>query len=202
MVWEIEYVDADPSRSVKTANELHLPVGAQVSATLASQDVIHCFWVPSLHGRQDLIPGRDNAIRLQPLEAGVYRGVCAEFCGLQHSRMHLEVVVEPQAEYSAWYERQLQSAAVDGCACSARTRRTHVERVQHVPHDRGHRCVRDRRSRSVAHREPPLACRRNAGVRRLCDGRAAARDRRRGGERGHRRRDRLGTPCRVFLGTE
>jgi len=108
--WQVEYVDPDPSRSVKTANEIHLPVGAQVSATLASQDVIHSFWVPNLHGKQDLIPGRDNDIRLQPTQAGTYLGICAEFCGLQHSKMHLDVIVESQEAYNAWYERQLQSA--------------------------------------------------------------------------------------------
>jgi cytochrome c oxidase subunit 2 len=107
--WEIEYVDPDPSRTLRTANEIHLPVGAQVSATLSSQDVIHSFWVPNLHGKQDLIPGRDNDIRLQPLEPGVYRGICSEFCGMQHSKMHLEVVVESRAAYAAWYEKQLRS---------------------------------------------------------------------------------------------
>jgi cytochrome c oxidase subunit 2 len=105
--WKVEYTDPDPSRRVRTANEIHLPVGAQVHVELASNDVIHSFWVPNLHGKRDLIPGRPAQIRLQPLQVGRYRGQCAEFCGLQHANMALEVVVEPQQDYSAWYERQL-----------------------------------------------------------------------------------------------
>jgi cytochrome c oxidase subunit 2 len=108
--WQIEYVDPDPSRTVRTANEIHLPVGAPVRVKLSSTDVIHSFWVPNLHGKIDMIPGRDNEIRLQPLHSAVYRGLCGEFCGLQHSKMHLDVIVESQDAYSAWYERQLQSA--------------------------------------------------------------------------------------------
>lgn len=108
--WEIEYVDPDPSRQLRTANELHLPVDAPVQIALSSQDVIHSFWVPNLNGKQDMIPGRDNEIRLEPKQIGVFRGLCAEFCGLQHARMHLEVVVESRDDYAVWYERQLQSA--------------------------------------------------------------------------------------------
>ena len=105
--WKIEYTDPDPSRRVRTANEIHLPVGAQVHAELASNDVIHSFWVPNLNGKRDLIPGRPTEIRLQPLQVGRYRGQCAEFCGLQHAHMALDVVVESQQDFDAWYERQL-----------------------------------------------------------------------------------------------
>jgi cytochrome c oxidase subunit 2 len=109
--WAVEYTDPDPSRHVRTANEIHLPVGAQVHAQLASNDVIHSFWVPNLNGKRDLIPGRSAEIRLQPLQIGRYRGQCAEFCGVQHAKMALEVVVESQQDYDAWYERQLATAA-------------------------------------------------------------------------------------------
>jgi cytochrome c oxidase subunit 2 len=109
--WEIEYTDPDPSRHVRTANELHLPVNTLAQITLASADVIHTFWVPSLNGKQDMIPGRTNYIELQPRQTGWHRGMCAEFCGFQHAKMHLDVIVESPAEYKAWYERQLQSPA-------------------------------------------------------------------------------------------
>jgi cytochrome c oxidase subunit 2 len=105
--WKVEYTDPDPSRHVRTSNEIHLPVGAPVLAELASNDVIHSFWVPNLNGKRDLIPGRPTEIRLQPLQIGRYRGQCAEFCGLQHAHMALDVIVESQQDYNAWYERQL-----------------------------------------------------------------------------------------------
>ena len=105
--WEIEYTDPEPSRRVRTANEIHLPAGESVQLELSSDDVIHSFWVPNLHGKRDMIPGRPAQFRLQPLRAGIYRGQCAEFCGLQHAHMALDIVVESRRGFDAWYERQL-----------------------------------------------------------------------------------------------
>jgi cytochrome c oxidase subunit 2 len=108
--WEIEYAHADASQRVRTANELHLPVNAQVHLELASADVVHSFWVPNLHGKRDLIPGRINEIRLSPTQTGVFRGQCAEFCGYQHANMALDVVVESADDFERWRARQLASA--------------------------------------------------------------------------------------------
>ena len=108
--WEVEYT-GDPARQIRTANEIHLPVNAQVHVELASNDVIHSFWVPNLHGKLDLIPGRVNEIRLQPLQTGVFRGFCAEFCGTQHAKMNFEVVVDSQDAFNTWADHQLSSAA-------------------------------------------------------------------------------------------
>lgn len=108
--WEARYDDAQPSRMFTTANELHIPVGQPVILTLQSADVIHSFWVPNLHGKKDLIPGRSATIRLRADKPGVYRGQCAEFCGYQHARMALLVIAEPPAQYQAWAERQRQPA--------------------------------------------------------------------------------------------
>jgi cytochrome c oxidase subunit 2 len=60
--WDARYDDAEPSRMFVTANELHVPVGRPVVVSLAGGDVIHSFWVPSLHGKTDLIPGRPTTI--------------------------------------------------------------------------------------------------------------------------------------------
>lgn len=108
--WQIEYTDPSPRRQVRTANEIHLPVGAPALLELAADDVIHSFWVPNLNGKRDLIPGRPAEIRLQPLQIGRYRGQCAEFCGLQHAHMALEVVVESRQDFDAWYAGQLAAA--------------------------------------------------------------------------------------------
>ncbi|HEY4368712.1 MAG TPA: cytochrome c oxidase subunit II [Steroidobacteraceae bacterium] len=108
--WQVEYVDADNSQNVRTANEIHLPVGAQVHIALSSDDVIHSFWVPNLNGKRDLIPGRSTEIRLQPLTTGRFRGFCAEFCGVQHAYMQFEVIVESAQEFAAWKARQLAGA--------------------------------------------------------------------------------------------
>jgi cytochrome c oxidase subunit 2 len=108
--WDVRYLSSDPSRIIRTANELHLPVGVPVHITLKSNDVIHSFWIPNLAGKQDLIPGRVNDISLRPLHAGVYRGQCAEFCGLQHAHMALDVTVESPAAFARWQQLQGQLA--------------------------------------------------------------------------------------------
>ena len=108
--WDIEYNAADASKTLRTANELHLPVGVPTRIFLNSNDVIHSFWVPSLAGKQDLIPGRKNDITVLPTRVGVFRGPCAEFCGLQHAHMSLVVVVEPYADFIKWWDHQLQPA--------------------------------------------------------------------------------------------
>jgi cytochrome c oxidase subunit II len=109
--WAIEYVSDRPSERFQTANEIHLPVNVPVEIQLSSPDVIHSFWVPNLHGKQDLIPGRETDIHLQPTRTGVFRGQCAEFCGAQHANMAIYVVVESRGDFEKWKARQLQPAA-------------------------------------------------------------------------------------------
>ena len=108
--WDISYNSADASKTLRTANELHLPVGVPVHIYLKSNDVIHSFWVPSLAGKQDLIPGRDNDITLVPRKIGIYRGQCAEFCGADHAKMALIVDVDSYADFLKWWHHQLESA--------------------------------------------------------------------------------------------
>lgn len=108
--WDVEYRPSDPSRILRTANELHLPLGIPVQVTLKSNDVIHSFWVPNLAGKQDMIPGRSADLLLVARKTGLYRGQCAEFCGTQHAQMALDVTVESKADFQRWYERRLQPA--------------------------------------------------------------------------------------------
>jgi cytochrome c oxidase subunit 2 len=108
--WDIVYNSADASKTLHTANELHLPLGVPTRILLDSSDVIHSFWVPSLGGKQDLIPGRENDITIVPTKAGIFRGQCAEFCGIQHAHMALVVVVEPYGDFVKWWDHQLQPA--------------------------------------------------------------------------------------------
>ncbi len=104
--WEVRY----PEEEFTTANELYLPVGQPVEIRLTSQDVIHSFWVPELHGKLDLNPGSTNSMLVQADEPGMYRGFCAEFCGVQHARMQFVVVAVPEEEYRAWVQAQQQPA--------------------------------------------------------------------------------------------
>jgi cytochrome c oxidase subunit II len=105
--WEVQY----PNQGFETANELHIPVGYPVQITLASQDVIHSFWVPELHGKLDMVPGDVNTFWIQADEPGAYWGECAEFCGIQHANMRFVVVAEPEEQFAAWLAQQQQPAA-------------------------------------------------------------------------------------------
>jgi len=107
--WEIRYQGRE-GESFVTANELHLPAGQNIKIKLASADVIHSFWVPSLFGKRDLVPGLENSVSLQASTAGILRGQCAEFCGLQHAHMGLIVVVESPADFARWRDQQRAAA--------------------------------------------------------------------------------------------
>jgi cytochrome c oxidase subunit 2 len=108
--WEVTYHDKVPSRTIVTANEIHLPKDRAAKLTLRSDDVIHSFFVPVLNGKMDLIPGQKNTLWLTPRETGAFHGQCAEFCGLQHAFMRLLVVVEEPNAFEAWAGRQRRPA--------------------------------------------------------------------------------------------
>jgi cytochrome c oxidase subunit 2 len=116
--WELRYENDDPSRVFTSANEIHVPAGEAVRLVLESSDVIHSFWVPSLAGKLDLVPGRQNTLDIVAGKPGVYRGQCAEFCGLQHAHMAVVVVAMPREEFDHWVDGQLAAAAepADGTA--------------------------------------------------------------------------------------
>ena len=125
--WEIRYRDSVPGRVFVTANELHVPVGRRVELRLTSTDVIHSFWVPALHGKTDLIPGRENVTWIQADRPGVYGGRCAEYCGMQHTTMGLLVIAQPREEFEAWAAGQRRSAAEPRDSLAVRGRDTFVK---------------------------------------------------------------------------
>ncbi len=96
--WEIRY----PDSGITLRNEIHIPANTPVDIHLTTADVIHAFWVPRLGGKLDAIPGRTNILRLQADEPGVYRGQCAEFCGLHHAHMQFTVEAHAPQDFSAW----------------------------------------------------------------------------------------------------
>src|SRR6476661_1617486 len=110
--WRARYRDKEQPSAFLVANELHIPVGRPVRVELASEDVIHSFWIPQLAGKIDAIPGRTNILWLQADRPGVYRGQCTEFCGEQHAHMAMVVVADTPADYAAWRAHQLAPAPV------------------------------------------------------------------------------------------
>ncbi len=104
--WDVEY----PAEHVRTANEIHIPVGEPVQIRATTDDVIHSFWVPELNRKIDMIPGRTNTLTLEANRAGAFRGQCAEFCGLQHAHMSFWVIAESEAQFRSWLRRQAAPA--------------------------------------------------------------------------------------------
>jgi cytochrome c oxidase subunit 2 len=116
--WEVHYPASQEGDIVATANEIRIPVGRPVSFTLSSPDVIHSFWVPTLSGKIDVIPGRTTRLTFSAERPGVYRGQCAEFCGAQHALMAFHVVaLEPQA-FDRWLADQRKPAQAPASAAA------------------------------------------------------------------------------------
>ena len=111
--WEFQY----PGYGFVTANELHVPVSPSgrnlpTHITLLSADTDHSFWVPQLAGKTDLIPNRKNEMWIEPHEVGTYVGQCAQYCGTQHAKMLLSVMVDSPEDFQRWIEQQKAPAVV------------------------------------------------------------------------------------------
>jgi len=109
--WEFRY----PAYGFVTANELHVPVSPKgrtpTHITLLSADTDHSFWVPKLAGKTDLIPNRRNEMWIDPHDVGHYLGQCAQYCGVQHAKMLLNVMVDSPEDFQKWVQQQ-QAPAV------------------------------------------------------------------------------------------
>jgi len=110
--WEFRY----PALGIVTANELHVPVSDPAHPTptfvkLLSADTDHSFWVPQLAGKTDLIPNRENSMWIEPHEAGMYVGQCAQYCGTQHAKMLLRVYADSPEQFRNWVAAEKDAAA-------------------------------------------------------------------------------------------
>ena len=62
-------------------------------------------------GKRDLMPGSTNTIWFTPTEEGLYAAQCAEYCGTAHAQMRFHVVVESEASFNKWLDKQREPAA-------------------------------------------------------------------------------------------
>jgi cytochrome c oxidase subunit 2 len=110
--WQFEYPNG-----VIAIDHLRAPAGVPVllEVTAPDDDVIHSWWIPALGGKIDAIPGQVNETWFQVENPGIYKGQCAELCGLEHARMTAQVEVLPQAEFDAWLaQREAEQTAGSG----------------------------------------------------------------------------------------
>lgn len=108
--WRVRYPLPEGGH-VELANEIRLPVGEPVEFQLEAQDVIHSFWIPALGGKMDMIPGRKTRLLLRPTRTGIFRGVCAEYCGTAHALMAFYVNVMERPDFERWLDNQREPAA-------------------------------------------------------------------------------------------
>lgn len=107
--WRVRYQRAD-GVAVDLANEIRLPRGARIEVLLDTPDILHSFWIPSLAGKIDMIPGRATRLLLEPTRSGIFRGICAEYCGTAHAHMAFAVEVMEPAAFSNWLDAQNRDA--------------------------------------------------------------------------------------------
>jgi cytochrome c oxidase subunit 2 len=112
--WEFKYPEytADDGGPLTTANEMIVPTGRTVVLHITSDNVIHSFWVPQLTGKIDAIPGHNNELWFTPEEDGQYFGQCAEYCGIQHAQMRMNVIAMNTDNFQAWVTRTSKPAVV------------------------------------------------------------------------------------------
>jgi cytochrome c oxidase subunit II len=96
-----------------SVNELRVPAGRpiELEITAPAYDVAHSWWVPALAGKTDAIPGKTNRTWFEAKQPGMYKGQCAEFCGVQHALMVASVRAVPAADYETWVAAQLRAGS-------------------------------------------------------------------------------------------
>jgi cytochrome c oxidase subunit 2 len=121
--WEVRYSqEGNAGLGFVTANEVHLPIGIPVRVRLHSADVIHSFWLPQIAGKTDVIPGQENEMWVEARVPATTRGMCGEYCGLQHANMALQVVAESPSAFNAWAaSRRAEAAPAQGDLVAGQT---------------------------------------------------------------------------------
>jgi len=107
-LWHFKYAGADGAfdtdDDLNVQNAFHIPIDTPVRLELASQDVIHGFYLPDMRVHQDAVPGLTSLLWLQSNKAGTYELRCTQFCGTNHYEMKGQLTVDSSEAYKAWQE--------------------------------------------------------------------------------------------------
>lgn len=98
--------DPDGKDDIVTINELRIPLGKPTLLYLSSKDVIHSFFVPEFRVKQDAVPGLRTPVWFEPLMNGKFEIACAQLCGIGHSKMRGDVIVDSPAGFQQWLGAQ------------------------------------------------------------------------------------------------
>ncbi|MCK4951989.1 MAG: cytochrome c oxidase subunit II [Gammaproteobacteria bacterium] len=122
-------VPKDENYLMEVDNRVVIPANKKVRFLFTSNDVIHAWWIPAFGVKKDALPGFINEAWARVAEPGVYRGKCAELCGMNHGFMPIVVEVKSEADYAAWVGEQ--KAAKSALAASATKTWTMAELMKH-----------------------------------------------------------------------
>lgn len=96
-MWKLQHPEGQ-----KEINELHVPVNTAVQLTMASEDVIHDFFIPAFRVKMDVVPGRYAMLWFKATKTGRYHFFCSQYCGTNHAVMGGWVTVMEPTDYAAW----------------------------------------------------------------------------------------------------
>jgi cytochrome c oxidase subunit 2 len=88
---------------------LVLPVNKKIRFLVTSNDVVHSWWVPELGVKRDAIPGFMHEAWTRIERPGIYRGQCAELCGINHGFMPIVVQAVKEDEFNQWVANQVKT---------------------------------------------------------------------------------------------
>lgn len=100
-MWKMEHPGGQ-----REIDALHVPVDKTVRLVLASQDVIHSFFIPAFRIKHDVVPGQYETVWFKATKPGTYQIECSEYCGTEHAHMRGEVVVMEPAAFAHWLRDQ------------------------------------------------------------------------------------------------
>jgi cytochrome c oxidase subunit 2 len=120
--WSFEYENGIQS------DVLRVPLGKPVKVLLRSNDVIHSFYVPAFRTKKDVVPGKENMAWFEAISLGEFDILCAEYCGIDHSKMLSKVIVMPEAEFARWYTREDPSVVASAAPAPTADRPTEPEK--------------------------------------------------------------------------
>ena len=95
--WTFEYENG------KRTEQLRVPLGRDVKLTMTSRDVSHSLYIPAFRVKEDLVPRQETNMWFVSNRLGTYDIMCAEYCGMGHSRMMSKVIVMPEKDFQEWY---------------------------------------------------------------------------------------------------
>jgi cytochrome c oxidase subunit 2 len=100
-MWKVEHPGGQ-----REIDALHVPVDKTIRLVMASQDVIHSFFIPAFRIKRDVVPGTNETLWFKADRTGVFKLECTQYCGLQHATMKGEVVVMSGGDYARWLTEQ------------------------------------------------------------------------------------------------